>query len=46
MVPIRWYAGTFTLDARVLRLPVAKGCPPLMVRLDRDVLYPLGRSGR
>jgi len=43
MVPVRWYAGTFTLDARVLRLPVAKGCPPLMVRLDRDVLYPAGQ---
>ena len=33
--------GTFTLDARVLRLPVAKGCPPLMVRLDRDSPYPV-----
>jgi putative transposase len=43
MVPIRWYAGTFTLDARVLRHPVAKGCPPLMVRLDRDVPYPAGQ---
>ena len=43
MVPVRWYAGTFTLDARVLRLPVAKGCPPLMVRLDRDVPYPAGQ---
>ena len=43
MVPVRRYAGTFTLDARVLRLPVAKGCPPLMVRLDRDVPYPAGQ---
>ena len=43
MVPVRWYAGTFTLEARVLRLPVAKGCPPLMVRLDRDVPYPAGQ---
>jgi hypothetical protein len=40
MVPVRWYAGRFTLDSRVLRLPVAAGCPPLMVRLDRDVPYP------
>jgi len=43
MVPVRWYAGTFKLDGRVLRLPVAKGCPPLMVRLDRDVPYPAGQ---
>jgi hypothetical protein len=43
MVPVRRYAGTFTLDARVLRLPVAKGCPPLMVLLDRDVPYPAGQ---
>jgi putative transposase len=43
LVPVRWYAGTFTLDARVLRVPVAKGCPPLMVRLDRDVPYPAGQ---
>ena len=43
MVPVRWYAGTFTLDGRVLRLPVATGCPPLMVRLDRDVPCPAGQ---
>jgi transposase len=43
MVPVRWYGGRFTLDGRVLRLPVAKGCPPLMVRLDRDVPYPAGQ---
>jgi transposase len=43
MVPVRWYAGRFTLDGRVLRLPVAKGCPPLMVRLDRDVPCPAGQ---
>jgi IS605 OrfB family transposase len=40
LVPVRWYAGTFTLDGRVLRLPTARGCPPLVVRLDRDVPYP------
>jgi len=40
LVPVRWYAGTFTLDGRLLRLPTAKGCPPLLVRLDRDVPYP------
>ena len=34
LVPVRWYAGTFTLDGRVLRIPVARGCTPLLVRLD------------
>jgi transposase len=43
LMPVRWYAGTFTLDGRVLRLPVARGCPPLTVRLDRDVPYPAGQ---
>ena len=43
LVPVRWYAGTFTLDGRVLRLPAARGCPPLLVRLDRDVPYPPGQ---
>ena len=40
LVPVRWYAGTFTLAGRVLRLPVARGCAPLVVRLDRDLPYP------
>jgi IS605 OrfB family transposase len=43
LVPVRWYAGKFTLDGRVLRIPVAKGRPPLLVRLDRDVPYPPGQ---
>ena len=43
LVPIRWYHGTFTLDGRVLRLPAAQGCPPLVIRLDRDVPYPAGQ---
>jgi len=43
LVPVRWYAGKFTLDGRVLRLPVAKGCMPLVVRLDRDPPYPAGQ---
>jgi putative transposase-like DNA-binding protein len=43
LVPVRWYAGTFTLDGRVLRIPVARGCTPLLVRLDRDVPYPAGQ---
>ena len=37
LVPVRWYSGTFTLDGRRLRVPVARGCPPLTVRLDRDI---------
>jgi hypothetical protein len=40
LVPIRWYAGTFRLRGRVLRLPTARGCPPVVVRLDRDLPYP------
>jgi hypothetical protein len=43
LVPVRWYAGTFTLNGRVLRIPVARGCAPLLVRLDRDVPYPAGQ---
>ena len=43
LVPVRWHAGTFTLDGRVLRLPAARGRPPLLVRLDRDAPYPAGR---
>jgi IS605 OrfB family transposase len=40
LVPVRWYHGTFTLEGRRLRLPVARGRPPLRVRLDRDLPYP------
>jgi transposase len=40
LVPVRWHAGKFNLNGRALRLPAAKGCPPLLVRLDRDVPYP------
>jgi putative transposase len=43
VVPVRWYAGRFTVCGRSLRLPVAKGCPPLIVRLDRDLPYPPGQ---
>ncbi len=42
LVPVRWHAGTFTLDGRALRLPAARGRPPLLVRLDRDAPYPAG----
>ncbi len=40
LVPVRWYHGTFELDGRRLRIPVTRGCPPLWVRLDRDLPYP------
>ncbi len=40
LVPVRWYAGTFRLDGRILRLPAARGCLPLVVRLNRDPPYP------
>ena len=39
-MPLRWYAGTFTLTGRRLRLPVTRGAPPLWVRLDREPPYP------
>jgi putative transposase len=39
LVPLRWYHGTFTLTGRVLRIPVARGQPPLWVRLNRDLPY-------
>jgi IS605 OrfB family transposase len=40
LMPLRWYHGTFTLTVRRLRIPVARGQPPLWVRLDRDLPYP------
>jgi IS605 OrfB family transposase len=40
MVPVRWYYGRFELEGRQLRIPVARGCPPLQVRLDRNLPYP------
>ena len=43
LMPVRWYHGTFTLTGRRLRIPVARGRPPLWVRLDRDLPYPPGQ---
>ena len=40
LVPLRWYHGTFALAGRRLRIPVARGRPPLWVLLDRDLPYP------
>ncbi|WP_279306385.1 RNA-guided endonuclease InsQ/TnpB family protein [Micromonospora globispora] len=41
LVPVRWYHGTFTLQGRRVRIPTAKGTPPLWVRLARRVPYPV-----
>jgi IS605 OrfB family transposase len=43
MVPVRWYHGTFTLNGRRLKIPAARGCPPLRVRLDRELPYSPGQ---
>jgi transposase len=40
LMPLRWYQGTFTLAGRRLRIPVARGRPPLWMRLDRNPPYP------
>ena len=42
LVPSRYYAGTFSLEGRRLRIPVARGAAPLVVRLTREVPYPAG----
>ena len=39
-MPLRWYRSAFTLTGRRLRIPAARGHPPLRVRLDRDLPYP------
>jgi putative transposase len=43
LFPVRFYHGTFTLEGRRVRLPVAKGCAPLWVRLTRDIPYEAAR---
>ena len=40
LVPIRYYNGTFLVQGRRVRLPVAKGQPALWVRLARPLPYP------
>jgi IS605 OrfB family transposase len=40
LMPLRWHHGTFTPAGRRLRIPVARGQPPLWLRLDRDPPYP------
>src|SRR5205823_1445757 len=43
LMPLRWYHGTFTLEGKRLRIPVARGRPPLWVRLDRHLPHPPGQ---
>ena len=40
MVPVRFYRGTFLLEEKRVRLPVAKDQPELWVRLARPIPYP------
>jgi IS605 OrfB family transposase len=40
LIPVRFYNGTFQLDRRRVRLPVARGRPELWVRLARPIPYP------
>jgi IS605 OrfB family transposase len=39
LVPVRCYHGTFLIQGRRVRLPVAKGAPELWVRLARPIPY-------
>jgi IS605 OrfB family transposase len=43
LMPVRFYQGTFLLDNTRVRLSVAKGCPPLALRLSREVPYGLNQ---
>src|SRR5207244_6220863 len=40
LLAVRWYHGTFRIEADRLRIPVRRGAPPLVVRLAREVPYP------
>jgi IS605 OrfB family transposase len=40
LVPVRFYHGNFLLQDRRVRLPVARGCAALWVRLARPLPYP------
>jgi IS605 OrfB family transposase len=40
LVPVRFYNGTFMIQGRRVRLPVARGRPALWVRLARPLPYP------
>jgi len=40
LLAVRYYHGTFRIDGDRLRLPVARGSAPLVVRLGRSLPYP------
>src|SRR5437660_8904636 len=40
LLAVRWYHGTFRIEADRLRIPVRRGAPPLVVRLARALPYP------
>jgi IS605 OrfB family transposase len=40
LLAVRYYHGTFRIDGDRLRLPVARGFAPLVVRLGRSIPYP------
>jgi IS605 OrfB family transposase len=40
LMPLCWYHDKFILAGRRMRIPVARGRPPLWVRLDRQLPYP------
>jgi transposase len=39
LIPVRYHHGTFQIDGRRVRLPVAKGRPELWIRLARPLPY-------
>ncbi|GAA4624487.1 RNA-guided endonuclease TnpB family protein [Actinoallomurus vinaceus] len=41
LLPVRFRYRYFAFDGQRLRLATARGCPPLWVRLDRPVPYPV-----
>jgi transposase len=41
LFPLRFYNATFAIEDRRVRLPVARGQPPLWLRLARPLPYPL-----
>jgi hypothetical protein len=40
LIPVRWYHGTLMIEGQRVRLPVARGCHELWVRLARPLPYP------
>jgi len=40
LLAVRWYHGRFHIEGDRLTVPVARGAPPLVVRLGREVPYP------